>query len=256
MNRSVKKIALLQGILLCAASASYAHGPSEFIKLDSYYASARGDKMFYTHYDYMVDDKSDASADHWEITPGFSYTIIDGLTFDVHTHFAKFGLGHVVEEQQGNFDSAGPSPFMEAAAFNLMYNVPKNDYLDIAVTLTYEMPYSRAEELLGSEDVVGGTLIFGKTFAKHVTATMNMSVEVEDGDSEFGWGAGVKTPLTADQHGIAAGLEVFDLFDSEDWGILPGVYVPIGGAGNTCLKFGLEFGEDRTEFKTAFYYMF
>lgn len=255
MNKPVKKLVLLQGVLLCAASVAHAHGPSEFLSLDSYYQSNRGDKLFYTHYDYMVRDKNDPKSDRWEITPGISYTIIDNLTFDVHTHFAKFGVNHLVDERQEEFDPSGPSPFMEAAAFSLNYALPKNEYLDIAFTATYELPFERAEELLGSESVVAGTLILGKYFATHSNFTVNINVEVEDGESEFSWGAGVKTPLTQDPHGIAVGLEVFDSFDGGDFSILPAAFVPVG-SGNSFFKFGIELGEDTLDFKSAFYYSF
>ena len=58
-------------------------------------------------------------------------------------------------------------------------------------------------------------------------------------------GAGAKTALSGDPHGIAAGLEVFGSFEDPDrnWAVLPGVYLPLG-APNITFKTGLQFGQE------------
>jgi hypothetical protein len=42
---------------------------------------------------------------------------------DLHTHFAGFGIDHIVDEERENYHPNGPSPFMEAAAGSLQYRV-------------------------------------------------------------------------------------------------------------------------------------
>jgi hypothetical protein len=98
------------------AGAAWAHHAMEYVDMESYSTAKRGEKVFHLHYDYMVDDDKDPRMDHWEFTPGLSYAITDRLMADMHTHFAKFGAGHVVEERAAEFEPNGPSPFMEAVA--------------------------------------------------------------------------------------------------------------------------------------------
>ncbi len=251
----MRKLVLL-GILLCGTSAAYAHhGASEYLKMDSYFHAFRGDKVFYIRYDYSVRDIDDARSDLWEITPGFLYTIADGLSFDVHTHFAKFGIEHITEDEKGNHEPLGPPPFMEAAAFTLHYNLPKTRAVDIALAASYELPFNRAKDLLEAGSVPGAMLIMGRDFGEHSNFTVNITAEREDGETEFGWAAGVKAPLSKDPHGIAGAIEVFNSFDGDKWSVLPGVYLPLG-AEETILKLGIEFGEDTLDFRSALLYEF
>ncbi len=251
----MKKIAFM-GILLCMASTAIAHhGASEYLRMDSYFYTNQGDKLFYMRYDYMVRDIDDARSDRWEITPGFLYTIVDGLVFDVHTHFAKFGINHIEDGEKAAHEPLGPPPFMEAAAFTLQYNLPGTRFADIAVAAGYELPFSRAERLLGAESVVAGTLIMGRDFGEHSNFTVNVTAEREGGETEYSWAAGIKAPLSMDPHGITGGIEVFNSFDWDDWSVLPGIYFPLG-AENTVLKLGLEFGEETINFRTALSYEF
>jgi hypothetical protein len=218
----------------------------EYIEMESYSTAKEGECVFHLHYDLMVDDKDNPNLDHWELTPGLSYGIADRLMFDIHTHFAKFGVDHVVEEQRSLFEPNGPSPFMEAAAGTLQYRVTQDWLLNVAIAVGMEVPFSRAEDLLGSEDnVYCGMLILGKDFEGHRNITVNLGYEVEGDDDDFHWAIGAKTPLTADEHGIAAGIEFMGSFEdtSDNWSVLPGLYMPLG-APNITLKTGLEFGKE------------
>jgi hypothetical protein len=95
----------------------------EYVELESYSTARRGEFVFHLHYDYMVDDKDNPKLDHWEFTPGLSYGITDRLMIDFHTHFAKFGAEHVVEDKRNLYEPLGPSPFMEAGALSLQYRL-------------------------------------------------------------------------------------------------------------------------------------
>jgi hypothetical protein len=223
----------------------YAHHAMEYIEMESYTTAKRGECVFHLHYDYLVDDNDNPDLDHWEFTPGLSYGIVDRLMLDVHTHFAKFGSDHIVDEERENFEPNGPSPFMEAVAGSLQYRVTEDWLIDIAVVGTLEVPFSRAERLLGSEDnVYAGMLIIGKDFGEHSNITLNLGYEEEGDEDDTTWALGIKTPISADTHGIAAGIEVMGSFEdtADNWSVLPGVYAPLG-ADNIVLKTGLEFGE-------------
>ncbi len=233
------------GMGLTMASSVLAHHAMEYIEMESYTTARKGEWVFHLHYDYMADDEDNSDLDHWELTPGVSYGIVDSLMFDIHTHFAKFGPDHVVEERRAEFGSGGPSPFMEAIAASLQYRVTEGWLFDVAVAGTIEIPFGRSEDLLGSEDnVYEGLLILGKEFEGHRNVTLNLGYEREGDEDDFSWAVGAKTPLTADPHGIAAGVEVMGSFDdtADNWSILPGVYMPLG-AQNVILKTGLELGK-------------
>jgi len=241
----MKKITMTAIAGLLVVGSAFAHHAMEYIEMESYTTAKRGECVFHLHYDYMVDDKDNPDLDHWEFTPGISYGILDRLMLDVHTHFAKFGIDHIVDEERENYEPNGPSPFMEAVAGSLQYRVIEDWLVNIAVVGTVEVPFSRSERLLGSEDnVYAGMLIMGKDFGEHSNITLNLGYEEEGDENETTWGLGVKTPISADPHGIAAGIEVRGSFeDTEDnWSILPGVYAPLGDQ-NITLKTGLEFGE-------------
>ena len=104
----------------------------------SYTTARQGEVVYHLHYDHMVDDADNPKLDHWELTPGFSYGILDRLMFDIHTHFAKFGAAHVVPDKQGDFGESGLSPFMEAVAASLQYRVTEGALVDAAVVGTLE----------------------------------------------------------------------------------------------------------------------
>ncbi len=222
-----------------------AHHAMEFIETESYATSRQGEFLFHLHYDYMTEDKNDNALTHWEITPGLAYGITDRLMIDAHVHYAKFGQGLVVESRQAEFSSDGPPAFLEAAAFTLQYRLTEGRWLDVAVAGTVEVPFSRAEELLDAGYVYEGTLILAHTFENHVNTTLNLTYGEDDGEGFSEFALGIKTPLGADPHGIAAGLEwLGDLEDIADsWSLLPGIYLPLGSP-QTVMKTGIEIAKD------------
>ena len=251
----MRRMAMTAVFILGAAVCGHAHGAKEYIAIDNYNAVEKGEASFYIQFDYMVRDKNDPAMDRWEITPGFSYALADNLDFDVHTHFAKFGNEHIAEEEKSKYAPLGPSPFMEAAAFKLQYNLAQTRAADIALALGYEMPFGRAKDLLDAADVLEGTLILGKYFGVHSNITLNITGAREDGETEFEWAAGFSTPLSRDPHGIAGGIEVFNNFDMDDWSVLLGICMPVGSE-NTVFKTGMRFGDDSIRVTTALMYGF
>lgn len=228
---------------LAFTTSAWAHHALEYIELESYSTSRKGERLFHLHYDYMSEDKNDPSQDHWEITPGFAYGITDRLMFDVHGHYAKFKNGLVVEERQADFEPDGPSPFWEAFAFTLQYRVTEGAPINVAVSVSYEWPMDRAKDLLGSEESFEGTLILTREFGAHGNVTINLTAGWEGGDDYQEWGIGIRESLTGQPHGTAAGLEVLGSFDDfeSSWSLLPGIYFPINE--QTLLKTGFEIGE-------------
>jgi hypothetical protein len=234
---------------LFSASEISAHHAMEYIEMDSYSTAKASEFVFHLHYDYMVDDKNDPYADHWELTPGISYGIMDRLMFDFHCHFAKFGKSNLgedyVEEHPSDpiVDSeAGMSPFIEALAFTLQFRVTDENQLpvDIAIAPFYEIPTKRAEEYLGSEPVYGGALILGRNFGMHNNITANFMYEREGSENSWGWALGTKFTLSlVDEHAPAFGVEIIGDFDGH-LGIMPGLYVSINQ--NTVLKSGVFIG--------------
>ena len=225
--------ALGTGVLavLALAGQAAAHHAMEYIELESYTTARQGEFVFHLHYDQMVDDADAPGLDHWELTPGFSYGIRDRLMVDIHTHFAKFGVGHVVEDRVTDFEHIGPSPFMEAVAASLQYRATEGQVIDVGVVGTIEVPFGRAEDVLGSEDLVfAGLVVLGKDFDGHRNITANLGYEVEGDESDFHWGLAAKTPISPETHGIAAGIELMGSFEDpgDNWSILPGVYMPLG----------------------------
>jgi hypothetical protein len=233
-------------IVLCMivmfSDIAFCHHAMEYIELESYSTARRGEFVFHLHYDYMVDDKDNPKLDHWEFTPGLSYGITDRLMIDFHTHFAKFGAEHVVEDKRDSYEPLGPSPFMEAGALSLQYRLIEGWFINIGGVLTYEFPYQRSKELLDGKEVYKGTLILAKDFGVHSNITLNLKYG-KDGEKELKeWGFGIKTPVSDDPHGIAAAIEIIGDFDN-NWSVLPSVYAPLG-AENITFKTGLEFGRN------------
>ncbi|MFC1526873.1 hypothetical protein ACFL6X_08705 [Candidatus Latescibacterota bacterium] len=232
-------------VTLMTAGSVSAHHAMEYIEMESYTTARQGEFVFHLHYDHMVDDQEEPGLDHWELTPGVSYGIADRLMLDVHTHFAKFGVSHVVPGRQPDFGPGGPSPFMEAVAASLQYRLTEGWVVDVAGAGTLEVPYGRSEELLGSEDnVYAAMLIVGKDYEGHRNITANLGYEMEGDEDNLSWGLGAKTPISPDSHGIAAGIEILGSLEDagDNWSILPGVYMPLGTQDIT-FKTGLEFGK-------------
>lgn len=244
------------GWVLCGISgtSAHAHHALEYIETDSYTTPRKGEKVISLRYDYMVEDKDDPSLDHWEFTPGISYGITDRLMFDAHTHYARFGVGHLGEDVAPQFETRDPSPFFEAAAFTLQYRVTEGGWIDVAVAASIEVPFERARDWLDSSEVYEGTLILSKPFGAHGNVTLNLSYAVEGSEDTSEFALAVKTPISDDPHGIAAGLEwLGDLEDfSGGWSIMPGVYIPLAGSA-TILKVGAAIGKhaDSTKITVA-----
>jgi hypothetical protein len=230
--------------VLMAGIPAAGHHAMEYIEMESYSTARRSEFVFHLHYDYMVDNADNPREDHWELTPGLSYGITDRLMIDAHTHFAKFGPDLMVEEEREQYEPNGPSPILEAAAASLQYRLTGGEAVDIALVGSLEIPFPDAEKLLGSEDpAFGGLLIFGRDFGEHSNITVNLGYEREGDEDAASWGLGVKTPISDDPHGIAAGIEFMGDMEtpSDNWSVLPGAYMPIG-APNVILKTGIEFG--------------
>ena len=240
------KQSILTAAACCAVSAPLqAHHALEYIEMDSYGTTLKGWSVFHLHYDYFVDDENNPDLDHWEVTPGLSYGITDRLMVDVHTHFAKFGADHIVEDRRDEFSPDGPSPFFEAVAIAAQYRLTVDSFVDVAVLGTMEIPLDRSEELLGSEDnAYIGTLIMSKEFEGHKNLSLNLIYESEGDEDETLWAVGAKTPVSADDHGVSVGLELLGSFDdtSDNWSAIPGLYMPIGD-GTMILKTGFEIGK-------------
>ncbi len=243
--------ALLTSFALAAAPA-YAHHAMEYLETESTTTAAQGESLVYLRYDYRVDDKNNPSRDRWEITPGLAHGITDRLLADVHVHLAKFGDGHLEDDRQGEFGADGPSPFLEAAAFTLVYRVTDGAWLDVGVAGTLEVPFSRAKDLLGSKEVVAGTLILSRELPGHRNITANLTYEHEGSEGAWEYALAFKTPISADPHGIAAGIELLgDLEDIDrSWSVLPGVYIPIGSP-QTILKAGVELSKNLESTRAA-----
>ena len=214
--------------------------------MESYSTARQGEFVYHLHYDYLVEDKNNADLDRWEITPGLAFGITDRLMVDVHTHFAKFGIDHVVDERRDEVPDGGPSPFIEAVAATLQYRVTEGAPVDLAVMGVLEVPMDRAKRLLGSDDpVVGGWLILARELVGHSNLTLNLGHEREGDEDDWLWAIGAKTPLSADPHGAAAGIEFLGTFEAVDdnWMAVPGIYLPLG-APNVTLKNGIGIGRE------------
>jgi len=221
------------------ATMGFAHHAMEFIELESYNTAPAGGLVFHLHHDYMVEDRDQPQLDHWELTPGLSYGITKGIMIDVHTHFAKFGAGHVVTPYFTSYNPLGPSPFLEAVAFALQAKLFELGSFQFGATLNYEEPFSRSVELLDGQQVFGANLIINRYLHEHANLLVNLHLEKDGDDVGAGWGLGLRSPLTSNAHGIAAGLEFLGDFEGS-YSILPGVYFPLGMQ-DLVFKTGLEF---------------
>ncbi len=234
--------------LMFFMNISFAHHAMEYIEIESYSTAKKGEFVFHWHYDYMVDNKNDPQGDHYEITPGLSYGIMDKLMVDIHGHFAKFGNSHLdnddsvkLAKYQTEYPD-GPSPFIEAGAIALQYCVTDAGQLpvNIAISPFFEFPTNRAKELLNSQMVFGGSVIIGKNYGLHNNLTVNLSYERDGDEDVYGWGIGSKFVLsTVDEHAPAFGIEILGDYEGHI-GILPGIYAGI--LQNTVLKAGIFIG--------------
>ena len=230
------------GLLLIVLSVARAHHAMEYIAMESYSTARGGQKIFHVHYDYIVDNSANSAQDHWEYTPGLSYGITNRLMVDAHTHFAKFGIDHIVREQRANFAPQGPSPFMEAMAFAVQYRLTEGSFIDVAIGGVYEEPFQRSRDLLGGQRGFEGILILSRGLGSRGNICANFKLGRYGDEKLSEWALGVKHPLTEDTHGIQAGLEL--LGDTAGkWSLLPGIYFPLGDQ-NIVFKTGLEFGKD------------
>ncbi len=238
--------------LLCRVPFVVAHHAMEYIAIESYSTPPQGSFLFHLHYDYMAPNKNDVSLDRWEITPGLGWGITDRLLFDAHTHYAKFGPGHLDEDRRDEFGPNGPPPFLEAASFVLHYRLIEHWWLDVAVSAAIELPFARARDLLDAKPVYEGGLILAREFGRHGNVTLNLAYEYEDGDEEWSFGLGVKNPISADPHGIAAGIEFLGEFEDfkDSWTVVPGLYFPLGKP-DTIFKFGMMFGRNMDYTRTS-----
>ena len=227
--------------------ALFSHHAMEYIEMDSYTTAREREFVFHWHYDYIVDKKNDPQSDHYEITPGLSYGIIDRLMFDVHCHFAKFGASHLDEDYcddhpDSPFLTDGPSPFIEAAAASFQYRVTEHNQIpiDLAIGVFGEIPTKRAKNLLGSERVYGGSLILSRGFGLHNNITTNFNYERDGDENIWSWAVGMKLVLsTVDDHAPAIGCEVIGDYEGHI-GIMPGIYMNI--MQNTIFKAGIFIG--------------
>ncbi len=230
-------------VVLITIGSLQAHHAMEFISLESYNTAPQGAFVFHLHHDYMIDDRDQPTLDHWELTPGLSYGLTDRLMVDVHGHFAKFGVGHLITPHVEFYQQIGPSPFMEAIAFALQYRITEKAPLEIGITLAYEEPFSRSVELIGGQRVFAAALIVNKAFKGHRNLLVNFYGELEGQEVAYGWGIGFRSPLTPDAHGVAAGVELLGDLNG-DYSILPGIYFPLGMQ-DIVFKTGLEFAPNQ-----------
>ncbi len=238
--------AAIMALAAAMAGSAGAHHALEFVETESTTTLERGQKLFYLRYDIMAPDRDDASQDRWEITPGLALGLTDRLLFDAHLHYARFGAGHIVEGAVEEMGPQGPPPFFEAVALTLAYRfTPENAPVQMAVAASVELPFRRAVDLLDAEEVYGGTLILSREFGHHANLSLNLTVEHEGGDTEFGYALGFRRAIGADPHGIAAGIELLGDFEdiADSWRLTPGVYLPLD-AGRTLLKAGFGIGRN------------
>lgn len=240
-----KTLSLYLLFILLIPVSVFSHGAMEYIELDGFETGIKGESCFHLHYDYMVDDNTKAELDHWEITPGVSYSFTSFLMADIHVHFAQFSAGHIVEDEAVNYPLGSPA-MMEAAAIAVQSKVI-DSFIQIGMSIGYEAPFQRAKVLLDGKQVGSFTLVMAKEFSGHKNITFNFTIEKEEGvNTALACGLGGKTPLTGDEHGVAAGLEFHGIIPTDDesvsMGIMPGIYLPF--AENIIVKSGIGVNYD------------
>jgi len=247
--KSVLMIFLLSGSFFL-----FPHHAMEYIEMESYSTAQKGEFVFHLHFDYMVDDNTNSSLDHWEFTPGISFGLSDRLMLDFHTHYAKFGTGHISHDVHDLYLTAGPSPFLEAAAFSLQYRITSGLPVNFAAVIIYEIPFPRSINLLDGKQVIEGIIVASHEFGNHANLTLNITSGFDGGKSYSGWAVGLKSAFSSDPHGIAGGLELLGDFSGE-MSIIAGIYFPLGSE-NTIFKAGLEFGAGSSRANTTMMHRF
>lgn len=228
--------------MLCLHTIAFGHHAMDYIEMESYSTPKQWEFLVHLHYDFMSDQRLNPDYDHWELTPGFSVGLHDRLMFDIHTHFAQFSQMNLDPSKQASYTN-GTSPFIEAIAASLQFRI--TDYkqlpIDIAATISVEVPMPDAMNLLGSEFGYGASLIFGWNWGLHNNITVNLTYEGEGLHSHsFGWAVGTKFVLSLDDaHAPCIGLEVMGDFAGAV-ALMPGFYLSINSS--TTLKTGLLIG--------------
>lgn len=243
--RMLRRTVLVIAAWLLLSGITLAHHSREYIQLEGYSTAKKGQKVFYTHYDYFVSDQSNPKLDHYEITPGMSYGVSDHLMLDCHVHFARFGPDHIVAGEN-NFDPIGPSPFIEATAFTLQYRItePKQLPVDIAGSVLYEYAFPKSERLVDGASVVEATVILSRDlWWDHGNICLNLNVGKDGDENTKSYGFGFKSPISPDPNGPAAGIELFGDFEG-GFSVLPGIYIPLEDT--ITLKTGLGFGNEKS----------
>jgi len=220
------------------AGTLFAHHAMEYIEMESYSTAFKGEKIFHLHYDYYVEDSDNPIFDHWELTPGISYGITNYVMFDVHTHFARFGRGFIVDQNVTEL-----SPFIEALAMALQVRFKKFMPLDIAFVFGYEIPFERSKKYLDGKEVYEGKIILSRDFGEHSNVTMNFTFSKDGEEFIKEWAFGIKTPLSSDPDGIAGGIEILGDYEGALF-FLPGLYMPIEE--NIIFKAGIGAGNSKS----------
>ena len=222
-----------------------AHHAMEYILLDGYNTAYQGQALFHLHFDYFVSDVRVSDAVHWEITPGFSYGLTDRVLLDLHAHFSSFGPALTV-------DHTPHPPFIEALAgsFQVRFGEEGRFPLDPAVVVSFETPSPRAQQLLGSQPGIWGTLVLARSFGPHRGVVLNLTAGGEGESFTWEWGAGFRTPLSPDPHGPGVSVESKGSLGHSPL-FLVGVHLPLSGA--TFLKTGFLWGGEAAEEALGFH---
>ncbi len=271
-SRKTTAAALLAaGAMTAALPSAYAHHALEFIDVSSYTLTGQGESAVYLIYDHKTDDADDPGSERWEFTPGLSYGVTDWLMVDAHTHYAKFGpnyidqgyLNGLAEDVRARTESEGAAAMLEAAAVSAQVALPRfNDFVDVGFSLAMEIPFSQAEEVLGSDTLgYSAELILRRELPGHRMITANLINVMEDEGDGYEhsqeWRLGFRTPVSPNPEGIAVGLELSGSFDEGDWFFMPGVYAPI--TSSVMAKMGLQMNGDEMEahrFHASLMYLF
>ena len=262
MRKSLTVAVLAAGVLYLPQAG--AHHALEYIDVSSYTITEQGQFIVYGLYDNMVDDPNDPSQNHWEFTPGISYGVTDWLMVDFHTHYAKFGSGHLSDEgleRLGGDESPaatlGPSPFLEAGTIALQVALPPNRFVNVGFGAAVEFPFKGAKRYLGAEDnVYEFELILDRELGEHQRITANI-LHVREGDEDWEeWRVGIRTPISPNPEGIAAGIEFTGNFEDSQWFMMPGIYAPLQR--NIIGKMGLELSKEfeASRFHASLMYIF
>lgn len=267
-TRKSLAVAILAAGVVWLPQAS-AHHALEYIDTSSYTITERGQGIAYLMYDHQSRNPNDPGAERWEFTPGLTYGVTEWLMLDAHTHYAKFGAGFVEDGPavdagaQERIDIMGPAPMLEAAAIGAQVAIPRfNDYVDVGLAASVEIPFSGAKRWLGADKLgYEFELILHREIMEHVMITANLiNVMEHDGDSyesEQEWRFAFRFPISPNPEGIAAGIEWEGSFEDSGWNVMPGIYAPI--TNNAIAKMGLQLDGKEMEarrFHASLMYLF